>query len=380
MERFNLVRKLVDFEPVTTPFVSVYLDTRPNENGKKDHDVFLKKQISEAVASVERDSSAYRSLTADGDRIRSYVESLDPSVEGAAIFACSEAGFFEAFSFHVPFEEDLFFVFDSPHIYPLVRLISRHRRFAVAAADTNSAHIYVFKRGEQFRKQDIQNTKTNRTEVGGWSQMRYQRHVENFHQQHAKEVVAELEKLVRDDRIEKIVLAGDESVIIPLLRSEMSKDLATHVVGTLPLNVNAPESEVYEEAQKLIFRENTLEDLEKLDLLKEQSYDGGRGVTSFEKVLTALLNGQVQELYINADFDTIGFNIGRVNEIFRDYSPGIDASLPSTKQAGLVIDQALKLAIRSADDIRFIEDEGLLEEAGGAGALLRYQAKGVTKG
>jgi peptide chain release factor subunit 1 len=378
VNRFNFINKLISFERGRGPFVSVYLDTRPDQNGKKDFDVFLRKQINEHLDSFEKDSSEYRSLEADGERIREYARSIDPSVEGAAIFACTAAGFFNAFEFHVPFTEDLFFVFDTPHIYPLVRLVSQHPRFAVAQADTNSAHIYVFDRGERFQKQDIQNVKTNRTEVGGWSQMRYQRHIENFHQQHAKEVVAEIEKLVRDERIEKVVLAGDEAVIIPLLLNEMSKELAARVAGTLPLNVNAAENEVFEAANSILKKSDTLEDMEKIKELNEQMYEGGRGVASLEKVLTALLNGQVQELYINADFDAIDFNVGRVSKIFKDYAPGIDERLPSAKQTGPVIDEVLKLAIQSADDIRFIEDENLLKEVGGAAALLRYQAKGVT--
>jgi peptide subunit release factor 1 (eRF1) len=95
-------------------------------------------------------------------------------------------------------------------------------------------------------------------------------------------------------------------------------------------------------------------------------------------VLPALLNGQVQELYISSNFDSIDYNIGQVNKIFKDYAPGIDEDLPSAKQTGLVIDEILRIAVQTADDIRFIQDDSLLKEVGGVGALLRYQAKGVN--
>ena len=52
--------------------------------------------------------------------------------------------------------------------------MSKYPPFAVVAADTNEAHIYVFKRGKTIEQEDIANIKTNRTLVGGWSQMRYQ--------------------------------------------------------------------------------------------------------------------------------------------------------------------------------------------------------------
>jgi len=256
--------------------------------------------------------------------------------------------------------------------------MSQNRRFAVAQADTNAAHIYVFKHGELYSREDIQNVKTNRTEIGGWSQMRYQRHTENFHQQHAREVVAELEKLVRDERIDVVVLSGDETMIIPLLRAELPKDLEDKVIGTISLNVNAPEHEVLDAAEAVVNRHNTLTDMEKVRLLEEENHDGGRGVISFGAVLKALLNGQVQELYITSDLSSIDYSPGEVNKIFRDYAPGIEEDLPSAKRTRLVVDEALKLAARTADDIRFINDPNLLTHSGGIGALLRYQVKGVT--
>jgi peptide chain release factor subunit 1 len=306
------------------------------------------------------------------------LENLDNEIQGVAIFACSGAGLFKVYEFQVPFDENLFFVFDRPHLYPLIKLVSQNRRFAVAQADTNSAHIYVFGRGEVFSREDIQNEKTNRSEVGGWSQMRYQRHIDNFHQQHAKEVVAELEKLIREDRVDRVVLAGDEAVIIPILKGEITKELEDKVIGTVSLSVNAPEHEVLEAAEKIVNQHNTLEDMKVVETLKEQDYENGLGVSSIGKVLPALLNGQVQELYISSNFDSIDYNIGQVNKIFKDYAPGIDEDLPSAKQTGLVIDEILRIAVQTADDIRFIQDDNLLKEVGGVGALLRYQAKGVN--
>jgi peptide chain release factor subunit 1 len=378
MSRFSFLQKLLDAEQGKGHFLSAYLDTTVNENGKRTFDIVLRKQISERLAEFPEESDERQRFEEDVRKINDYLEDLDPEVRGIAIFASSGNGIFKTYEFQVPFEENLFFVFDRPHLYPLIKLVSQNQRFAVAQADTNSAHIYVFVRGEVFSREDIHNEKTNRSEVGGWSQMRYQRHVDNFHQQHAKEVIAELEKLVRNDRIERIILAGDETVIIPILKAELTKELEDKIVGTISLSVNAPEHEVLQAAEEVIHQFDTLEDMKAIETLKEQNYDDGLGVTSVGKVLPALLNGQVQELYISSNFDNIDYNIGQVNKVFKDYSPGIDEDLPSAKQTGLVIDAILRLAVQTADDIRFIEDDSLLEDAGGVGALLRYQAKGVN--
>ena len=378
MSRYNGLQQLLDFEPGQGLVISAYFDTGVNENGQRTFDVVLKKEINENRDKLPEGSEERQAFEEDVQKIDEYLASLDSDVQGVAVFACAKAGLFKKYEFRIPFNENLFFVFDRPHLYPLIRLVSQNRRFAVVQADTNSAHIYVFSRGEVISREDIQNEKMNRSEVGGWSQMRYQRHIENFHQQHAKEVMAELEKLVRAEHIERIILAGDETVIIPILKGELSKELQDKVIDTMPLSVNAAEHEVLDAAEQIIHRHDSLEEMKAIETLKEQDYENGLGVTSVAKVLPALLNGQVQELYISSNFDNIDYNIGQVNKIFLNYAPGIDEDLPNAKRTGLVIDEILRMAAQTADEIRFIDDDDLLKESGGVGALMRNEAKGLN--
>lgn len=379
MRQFKFMTKLLEAQPTDSPFLSIYLDTSANETGKKDFPVFLKKQLSDHAAVLDPDSDRFKSFEKDRERIEEYTESLDPSVRGVAIYSRSgEDNFFRTYEFSVPFAENEFHVFDRPFLFPLVRLVDRNPTFAVVAADTNSANIYVFRRAEVVRHEEIQNTKTNRSEVGGWSQMRYQRHIDNFHQQHAKEVIAELETIVRTDKIERIVLAGDEAVIIPLLRNELSEDLAKRVVGTLALNVNTPEHEIFTAAQEEVAKHDAEADRERIDYLNEVNYDEGVGVTGFSETLAALFNGQVQELFLTADPEEIAYRNNDVRLVLKEYAPGIDEALPEASEKELLIDELIRQAATSADSIRFLADPHLLKTAGGVGAILRYQTKGAT--
>jgi predicted RNase H-like nuclease (RuvC/YqgF family) len=43
----------------------------------------------------------------------------------------------------------------------------------------------------------VESIKISRTQMGGWSQARYQRHAQNYHQHHAKEVLEILDRMVR---------------------------------------------------------------------------------------------------------------------------------------------------------------------------------------
>lgn len=379
MHQFNFLAKLLSFEPQGSPFISIFLNTAPNGTGKKDFDIFLNKQLKEHEFPFEEDSSELKSYRKDVERINEFIEGLQPSTRGAAIFASSGAdGFFKTFEFEVPFEENQFIVSDRPRVYPLVRLVAQHPPFAVVSADTNAANIFVFKRGLTVQAEEIQNTKTNRSEMGGWSQMRYQRHVDNFHQQHAKEVVEELGKLVRGSRIERIVLVGDEAVIIPILRAELTQELNEKVVGVLAMNIDTPEHELLEASEKLIQEFDADEDKERIDQLIEQNYDGGIGVAGVEQTIAALLNGQVQELYLTANINEINYSKSQVEGVVSSYEPIVEGELPDLSDREALLDQLIKLAADSADNIRFIEDPHLLKSLGGVGALLRYQVKGVS--
>jgi peptide chain release factor subunit 1 len=253
MKQENSVKKLTEFEPSGFPFISLYLNTEPDENGKFNFDVFVQQQLSERADDYEAETTERESFDRDAERINQFLETIKPSTRGVAIFACAGANdYFEAREFEVPFEENQFFVFDRPHLFPLAKLIDQNPMYAVVLADTNTAHIYAFKRGHIVEKEDIENIKTNRTQVGGWSQMRYQRHLENFHLLHAKETVEELAKIVRDDGIKQIILAGDETGIIPILREQLPKELEEKVIDVLRLNVNTPEHELMEAAERAV--------------------------------------------------------------------------------------------------------------------------------
>lgn len=379
MHEFNMLDKLLDVQPNEFPFVSVYLNTEPNETGKKDFEIFLKKQLSDHLAVLEPGSPKRESVEAAFKAISDFAESIDPSTRGVALFSrAGEGSYFQAFEFVVPFSESSFHFFDRPYVFPLVHLIAQNPTFAVLSADTNAAHIFVFKRGHTIKREDIANTKTNRTEVGGWSQARYQRHIENFHQQHAKEAIEELEKLVRAEKIDRIVLTGDQAVIVPMLREAMPKELNEKVIASLPLNVNTPEHEIATAAAAAVEEHGKEAEKETTDNLFEVNYDGGTGVAGMEPTLAALLNGQVQELYLSSNPDDIVYRTGDIKVLLKDYAPGLNEDLPDPNEKIFMLDELIRQAARSADKITFIEDPQLLKQVGGVGALLRYQAKGVS--
>ena len=265
----RLLEKLLAYEPDGGPFVSVYLDARVDQNGQRNLLPIVRKQLNERAKTYDNQKPEQENFEKDSARIINYLETGVPTTaQGLAIFACSAANdYFEVGEFAAPFERNRLFVSDRPHVYPLARIIDQYRRFAVLLADTNRARIFVFATGRTVDEKTVENVKTKRTSVGGWSQARYQRHEENYHLRHVKEVVDMLERIVREEDIEHVILAGDETVVIPLIREQLPQALSDKVIDALSFAIDTPEHELFEESLNAFRRHDSLTDMEKVERL-----------------------------------------------------------------------------------------------------------------
>ncbi len=368
----QLLDQLLLFEPVPAPFISIYLDARTNETGQRTFLPFVRKQLTEKGRTYAADSVERASFEEDFVRIVRYLEDeIEPSLQGLAIFACSAAkDYFQAGQFRAPFARNQLFVLERPQVYPLARLIERYRHYAVVLADTNRAQIFVFSAGETIQKDEIENVKTKHAKVGGWSQARYQRHEENYHLHHAKEVVEHLERI--DEQIDHIILAGDEDVVIPLLREQMSKDLSDKVIDTLSLNIDTPEHELLQESLKAFHANDSLTDMQKVEKFLGEFRGDNLAVAGVPDTLAALSNGQVEELVIASSTQRLKYDEAEVKKVLEAYQAIAEG--PEVLNEKSIADELVRRARQlSAARVTFIEDATRLEHVGGVGALLRYR-------
>jgi peptide chain release factor subunit 1 len=246
-------------------------------------------------------------------------------------------------------------------------LIDQHPRYAALLVDTNSARLFVFGLGKTLVNKETHNVKLSRTQVGGWSQMRYQRHVENNHLHHAKEVVEMLDQVVREEAVEHIILAGDQ-VIIPLLREELPDHLKEKIIDILRLDIRTPEHEVLKATMEALSEHNLHTDAEKVRRLLDEYRAGGLAVVAVRDTMQALEQGQVDELLISASPNEV-----RLEKDF-DTSPQDNDSSGERFSSGLTAaDLLLTRARQTGARVTFIEDVALLRSVGGVGAMLRYQ-------
>ena len=370
----ELIELLSIFEPIGLPVISLYLNAQPDEHGQDNYHAFVRNELRERAKTFPPGSPERESFDKDVERINGYIDTeVRPSANGIAIFTCAGAGeLFEAIQLDAPIENNRLFVFDQPHLYPLARLIDQYPRYAVLVANTNSARIFVFGRGAKLDSEEVKNKKTNRTKVGGWSQMRYQRHLANYHLHHAKEVIELLGRVVQDERAEHVILAGDD-VIIPLLREQMPPQLAEKVIDVVSLDINAPEHEIFHTSMESLREHDSQTDAEKVSQLLNEYRGNGLAVVGVPDTLAALSNGQVDDLLISAAPGEIRYDEEKVKKVFGAYSAGDGEAGIDISEPRIVADELVKRAQASSATVTFIEDASLLAEVGGVGATLRYR-------
>lgn len=387
MSLSSLVEKLAAFEPSGFPFVSVYLNAEANENGRDDYQVWLKNELAARADEYEEGSTEEQSFRQDVERILNFIDSeVDAAANGIAIFACFGAEeFFETAQLEVPFPNNRLFTFDRPHIFPFVRTIEQNPRYAAVWADTNKADIYVFggersidvETNTQAQVEQIENVVTGRSKAGGWSQGRFQRRIENFHMLHAKEVAEVIEPIMRNGKIEFLILCGDETTIMPHLRPKLPKAVEEAVVGTLNMSQYDSEEEIHTATLELMREHQRKLDEAAIErAIGASKAAAGLGTTGVEDTLAALSNGQVEELVISADFSDLEYSTKKVKKVLKNYAPGDDNSgsdvLPDAKEARQIADELIVRALNTAAKIRFIEDSELLNQTHGVAAVLRY--------
>lgn len=367
-----LLDRLASIQPSRYPFISLYVNAQPDDRGRDRHQAFVRSELGARTGSYIDDAGARESLTLDLNRIQHWLATeLQPSANGAAIFACSAASVFEATQLAAPIDENLLFIGDRPHLYPLARLDARYPRYAALVCDTNHARIFVFAAGSVEKVNEIDGEKTRRHDMGGWSQARFQRRIENTHKAHVQEAVNALDRIVRVEDIPHVLVTGNE-VSLPLIDECLPEPLRDRVVDIFRLETRLPEHEVLKRTLEALHRKEAETDKEKVDALMGAYRAGGLGVAGFERTRQALENGQVDELLVSASLVQLEGVAGIEPALAEADDTGAAEPIEQVDRA-LRVDELVTAARMTDATITFIEDASLLAPVGGVGALLRYK-------
>ncbi len=372
----QLLDQLAEFEPTTFPVLSVYLNMQRDQNGRAPElRPYLERELKPLARSWQAGTPERESFDRDAERILAFVdESVDRSTNGLALFACSAKDFFESIEMKAPIAEHRIYVYNQPHLYQLALVDDENPRYAAAITDANRARIFVFGLGGTLDFERVTGKKMHRVKVGGWSQARYQRRVENAQQAHAKEVAEQLARIAREDRVSRIVVTGDPETV-PLLMEELPQDVRELVVEGPKIGRDASETDVFTATMEKIKEGDAKSDAEKVERLLQAYRGRGLAAVGPEASLEALTNGQVDELLLSALLEKTNEEPVAVDAIVAPEIPDSTGGTASDEPREVSLpDLLVTKAKQTGAKITFIEDSAELEAVGGVGAFLRWRS------
>lgn len=297
----DALRRLASLDAGEPSVVSLYLETDGRRRPRRgDYEAALKTDLlhhADPGAGATREGRA--SVKADLARIQEYVlkEFDRSSTRGLAFFACQAKKLWEVY--HLPFPViDRVVVDRHPHVLRLESALAMAETFATVLVNRERARIFTTRLGECSERNEVTDEVPGRHEQGGWSQARYQRHIEEIVHRHLHHVVQALVALWKREKFDHLVIAGPDE-ILPPFEKQLPTELADRVVARTSLAINAAKDRVREATQAV---EEVLETRRAADAVSrvlEEFAAKRHAVVGVERTLAALQEGRVDLLVVS---------------------------------------------------------------------------------
>jgi peptide chain release factor subunit 1 len=372
------LRELAEFRAESGCAISLYLGFDPS-TVPTIPDAFTK--INSLTDEAQKSAFANRSeltheqkvgLQGDFERIRRFLtEEFDrDGVRGVAIFAAGLDNFWSANGFSDVVGDEArvgpFF-----YLTPLVPLLGRGEGAIVAVVGRERGSVFVLRGGRLEEVADhTEEQPYRRTDQGGWSQARYQRHVDELAGRHLRTVADELDRQVRAGAKQLIVFASEENRSV--LDDVLSHDASKAVIGWGTDVSHASPVELLEQARPFLERSRAAEESDALDRWQEEAGRNGRAASGWADTLEAASDSRVELLLFHEGVNRRAYqcpSCGRAQ--VEDGNCPLDGTRMEVREDG--IDLAVHLTLEHGGDVRALgRDRPELGPVEGIAALLRF--------
>ena len=370
------IKKLAKIPETDYPFISLYLNTKwEDEKQRKRVRLFVKNELKEAQKLVKEEEGIRKSLQRDSEEIQRYVDGVihrtyDEGVNGIAIFACSGIDAFTIFRSSIPFDNQLS-ISSKPSLRQLVHITDEYRTAIAVMVDTDRAKIFEMSLGEIRLESQIESYVPGRHEQGGWSQMRFQRHIREHMHQHHKGVAEQLVKLFDDERCENIVLIGQEH-ILATFRALLPERVREKIKGDLSAEFEEESSSLAQKVIEYLHGEYLKEEDSIVEELIETALARGTAAVGLKDTIEAINKGQVHRLVLNKDLKRQGWQCTKclaLGEITSLSCPFCNSTIETIDLA----EEMIRSVINRDGEVDMVKDHPKLSKHEGVGALLRFK-------
>jgi peptide chain release factor subunit 1 len=310
-------------------------------------------------------------LKQDFARIRDYFanEFQRDGAHGAAVFSAGmdnvwrPRGLIES----VP---DLVRVGRDFHLAPLVPLVGRGEGALVAFVGRERGELFRLRSGRLDEIVDRTDDVPGRHDQGGWSQARFQRHIEKLVAEHLRDVAEELDRRVRRMRAPKVIVVSSEET-----RAEfeelLSNGTKSAVVGWTSADAHASPQELLQLTSPILDAARAQHEASLVERWREGAGRGGRAASGWAETLEAASDARVDVLLYGEGVDHEAWQCAACGRLSATGGQcPLDGTETDRRDDGL--DLTVHQAVAHGGTVWAVTAHEALAAAEGVGALLRY--------
>jgi peptide chain release factor subunit 1 len=253
-------------------------------------------------------------------------------------------------------------------IAPLAGQLGRGQGALVAVVSRERGNLYQLNDGRLQEIADESDDVPGQHDQGGWSQARYQRHIENIVLRHLRSVGDEIEKNVHNSRPPLVMVAPEE--MRSEIESKLSQEVRESIVGWVHADAHAHQTELLALVRPLLDEARARQDAATLERWEALRGRGERSAAGWKQTLDAASDARVDVLLVAEGARHPAWSCPTCGRASADGGncPLDDTKLEEREDA---VDLAIHhTVLHGGSFVRF--GGGALAAADGIGAILRF--------
>jgi len=367
--------------------LSVYLNVDPSQqaNQKRGFETRLKEMASSLRKSFKDDAEA-GGFAAAVHRAADFVSTHKPEGRGLALFVDESDGFFSHKELAFPVTNQIRWNYEL-FLQPLANAIDELEDYGILVVDRTKLRVFLVQQGkiDELLYKEISGKRTRHVKSTGpdhaESSARTQRRADNQIHANLKEVVRQVEEIVKTKVLHRLVLAGTPETTAEL-RKLLPARLALGVMGDVTLAMTASPAEVLSAAQPVANAYERSSEFVRVNDIVTAAAKKGNAVVGLGHTLQAINSGRVWELVYSAESHAPGFECAECSALFSIETSSCTFCNAGVHPVGNIIEQAVEHALRGGAKVEVVTGEAAaaLDAAGGLGAFLKTRTKAVVAG
>jgi len=374
MVTWSLLRELAGFRAEKGCATSLHVNLDPTDTPTAGDAQARMNALLNAAEKTDRTDLTHEqrgALKADFERIaRWFDDDFDrDGAQGLAVFAAGADNYWRTLALPESIADNVK-VGRNFYLAPLVPLVAHADGTIVAVVGREQGQLYRLRAGRLEEIAEHYDEQPGQHDQGGWSQGRYQRHIEKLVQEHLKGVAEELDRSRRRLHSPKVVLvAGDE------MRAEFTDALSNEareaLVGWTQAKSNAGPAELLEAVLPVLEAAEAKDEAETLERWREEAGRNGRAASGWEQTLEAASDARVELLLFQEGSDRQAFRCPACGRAaVSEGSCPLDGTRLEATDSGL--DLAVHQTLAHGGAVWAIKYHDDLAPVEGIGALLRF--------